>query len=104
EGWARRRLTPEEERHVSRRFSGRVPDWPALLGLSTAQRLAWGVEVGRRYRDTIRHARQAGVEIDSWQVEELGTQLAGSQGRQYREFVRGVLQGMTFGRRELNDG
>ncbi|HMI99370.1 MAG TPA: hypothetical protein VK488_06020 [Gaiellaceae bacterium] len=102
-GWERRRLTPEEERHVSRRFSGRVPDEPDLLRLSTAQRLAWGVEVGRRYRDTIRHARQAGVRINSWQVEELGTQLAGSQGRQYREFVRGVLQGMTFGRRVLND-
>lgn len=102
-GWERRRLTPEEERRVSRRFSGRVPDFPALLRLSTAQRLGWGVEVGRRYRDTIRHARQAGVRVNSWQIEELGTQLAGSQGREWREFVRGILQGMTFGRGVLND-
>jgi hypothetical protein len=102
-GWERRRLTPEEERRVGRRFSGRVPDFPALLRLSTAQRLGWGVEVGRRYRDTIRHARQAGIRVNSWQIEELGNQLVGAQGRQYREFVRGVLQGMTFGRRVLND-
>src|SRR5438093_12708017 len=31
EGWEMRRLTPDEERHVSRRLSGRVPDEPDLL-------------------------------------------------------------------------
>ena len=102
-GWEQRRLTREEERHVSRRFSGRVPDEPDLLRLSTAQRTAWGVEVGRRYRDSVRHARNEGVIVDKWQLDELGTQLAGSQGRQHREFVRGVLQGLTFGRVELGD-
>jgi hypothetical protein len=103
EAWERRRLTPAEERRVSRRFSGRVPDEPDLLRLSTAQRTGWGIEVGRRYRDTIRHARSAGVVVDSWQLDELGTQLAGSQGRLHREFVRGVLQGLSFGRRVLGD-
>ena len=29
--WEERTLTPEEERKVSRRFAGRVPDEPALL-------------------------------------------------------------------------
>jgi hypothetical protein len=101
--WERRRLTPAEERRVSRRFSGRVPDEPDLLRLSTAQRTGWGIELGRRYRDTIRHARAEGVRVDSWQLDELGTQLAGPQGRQHREFVRGVLQGMSFGRRVLGD-
>jgi len=101
--WEERTLTPDEERQVSRRFAGRVPDEPALLGLSASQRTAWGVEVGRRYRDTIRHARAAGITVDSWQLDELGTQLAGPQGRQHREFVRGVLQGMTFGRPVLGD-
>jgi hypothetical protein len=101
--WERRRLTPAEERKVGRRFSGRVPDEAALLRLSAAQRTAWGVELGRRYRDTIRHSRRDGIRIDSWQLDELGTQLAGPQGRQHREFVRGVLQGMSFGRRVLGD-
>src|SRR5688500_9113595 len=103
QAWERRRLTPAEERKVSRRFSGRIPDEPALLRLSTAQRTSWGIELGRRYRATIRHARRAGIVVDSWQLDELGTQLAGAQGRQHREFVRGVLQGMTFGRRVLGD-
>jgi hypothetical protein len=102
-GWERRRLTPAEERRVNRRFSGRVPDEPDLLRLSAAQRIGWGLEVGRRYRDTIRHARQANITVNSWQIEELGPQLAGPQGRQFREFTRGVLQGITFGRRVLND-
>ena len=101
--WERRRLTPAEERKVSRRFSGRIPDEPNLLRLSTAQRTGWGIELGRRYRDTIRHARRDGVVVDSWQLDELGTQLAEGQGRQHREFIRGVLQGMSFGRRVLGD-
>jgi hypothetical protein len=101
--WEQRTLTPAEERKVSRRFSGRIPDEPDLLRLSTSQRNGWGVELGRRYRDTIRHSRAAGITVDSWQLDELGTQLAGAQGRQHREFVAGVLQGMTFGRRMLGD-
>jgi hypothetical protein len=103
QAWDGRQLTPGEERRVGRRFSGRVPDEPQLLRLSTAQRTGWGIELGRRYRDTIRHARADGIAVDSWQLDELGTQLAGSQGRQHREFVRGVLQGLTFGRPVLGD-
>jgi hypothetical protein len=102
-GWERRHLTTREQRLVSRRFSGRVPDEPDLLRLSSAQRTGWGIEVGRRYRDLIRHSHQAGIAVDSWQLEELGNQLVGSQGRAYRQFVRGTLQGMTFGRVELGD-
>ena len=101
--WERRTLTAEEEQKVGRRFAGRVPDEGVLMGLSSAQRIAWGVEVGRRYRDTIRHARADGITVETWQLDELGTQLAGSQGRQHREFVRGVLQGISFGRRVLGD-
>ena len=103
QAWERRRLTREEERRVGRRFRGRVPDLPELLRLSAAQRIGWGVEVGRRYRDTIRRARRAGVVVDSWQFDELGTELAGPQGRQHRQFVRGELQGLTFGRKVLGD-
>src|SRR4029079_14379988 len=41
--------------------------------------------------------------VASCQLDDLETQLAVRQGRQHREFVRGVLQGMTFGRRVLGD-
>lgn len=102
-GWERRHLTRREERLVSRRFSGRVPDEPVLFRLSAAQRTGWGIELGRRYRDLIRHSRQAGIAVDSWQLDELSTELAGSQGRLHREFLRGILQGLTFGRRVLGD-
>jgi hypothetical protein len=101
--WERRRLTPEEERLVNRSFSGRVPDFPALLRLTSAQRIGWGVELGRRYRDTIRHARQAGVVVHSWQLDELATELAESRGREYRQFMRGLLRGLALGRPALND-
>ena len=103
EAWERRRLTPAEERRVGPRFGGRVPDVSVLLRLSQKQRTAWGAEVGRRYRDTIRHARADGVTIDTWQLDELGTQLAGPKGRQHRELVRSVLQGISFGRPVLGD-
>ena len=101
--WEHRTLTPVEERKVGTRLAGRVPDEAALMRLSSAQRIAWGTEVGRRYRDTIRHARADGITVDTWQLDELGTQLAGPQGRQHREFVRGVLQGISFGRKVLGD-
>ena len=45
--WERRRLTPAEERQVSRRFSGRIPDEPACSALDrAAHRL--GIELGRQ--------------------------------------------------------
>lgn len=102
--WDGRNLTPDEQRRVGHdRFEGPIPDEATLMRLPPAERTAWGVELGRRYQDTLRHARAAGTEVDSWQLDELGTQLAGPQGQQHREFVRGVLQGITFGRRVLGD-
>lgn len=101
--WEGRRLTRREEELVGPRFRGPVPPESRILQLSTSQRVGWGVEIGRRYRDSMRAARRSGTRIDSWQLDELATQLAGSQGRQYREFVRGILQGLTFGRRVLGD-
>lgn len=104
QAWEGRRLTPREEELVGPRFRGAVPSEGRILQLSPAQRIGWGIEIGRRYRDTIRAARRDAIRVDSWQLDELGTQLAGAQGRQHREFVRGILQGLTFGRRVLGDG
>jgi hypothetical protein len=104
EAWEGRRLSAREEQLVGPRFRGRVPPERDLLRLSSAQRTGWGIEIGRRYRDTIRAARRSGIRVDTWQLDELGTQLAGRQGRQHREFARGILQGLTFGRRVLGDG
>ena len=80
---------------------GTHPRRAGLLG-SRPPSVRLGHRARPRYRDTIRSTRD-GIVVDSWQLDELGTQLAGAQGRQHREFVRGVLQGMTFGRHVLGD-
>ena len=78
--WERRTLTAEEERKVGRRFAGRVPDEAVLMGLSSAQRIAWGVEVGRRYRDTIRHARAEGSQSRRGSWTSSGRSSPGRRG------------------------
>jgi len=84
-------------------YIGRIPSFGALMRLSAQRRVAWGRELGRRYRDSIRAARREGVRVDAWQFDELLGQAARSGGRGYREFLRGVLAGLTFGRPQLND-
>jgi hypothetical protein len=101
--WEGRRLSPEEEELVDPRRSGPVPSLSRLLQLSSNDRIWWGVEVGRRYRDGIRHARLSGIGVDEWQLDELSPRLAGSQGRRHREFARGILRGLNFGRPVLDD-
>jgi hypothetical protein len=84
-------------------YMGRIPSYAALMRLSAERRVAWGRELGRRYRDSIRAARREGVRVDTWQFDELLGQAARSGGRGYREFLRGVLAGLTFGRPQLNE-
>jgi hypothetical protein len=52
----------------------------------------------------MRIAEAEGVRIDAWQFDELVAELSGSRGRQWREFTRGVLHGLNFGRTEFGDG
>lgn len=101
EAWERRRLPPEDEQLIDRHLRGPVPPQRHILALSPRQRVAWGVEIGRRYRDTIRNARRANITVDMWQFDEAGKEIVRS--RADRQFVRGMLQGMTFGRRPLGD-
>jgi hypothetical protein len=44
------------------------------------------------------------VRVDAWQFDELVSELSDSQGRQWREFTRGALHGLNFGRSEYFDG
>jgi len=97
-----RRLPPDQQPLVPKRLGGQVPPL-AQLG-STSARVAWGVELGARYRDAIRAAGDAGAEIDAWQLDEIvPTSAAPSAGRPIREFTRGVLRGMLQGRSVLGD-
>ena len=104
EAWEQRTLTPAEERKVGGRFSGACPGRARAASASRRPSEPPGAsrsDAATATRSAIRGAD--GITVDRWQLDELGTQLAGPQGRQHREFVRGVLQGMTFGRRVLGD-
>ena len=101
QAWEGRNLPPADERRIDPGLRGPVPSERRLFALSARQRIAWGVEIGRRYRDTIRNARREGIRIDMWQFDELSREVAASQAR--RELVRGMLQGLTDGRRPLGD-
>jgi hypothetical protein len=97
-----RHLPPELDPLVPKRLSGQVPPL-SRLG-STSARVSWGVELGARYRDAIRAAGGAGAQVDSWQFDELVPSTASSAARPLREFTRGVLRGLLFGRPVLGDG
>jgi hypothetical protein len=101
DAWERRRLPPEDERLIDPSLKGAVPPQGRLFALSARQRVNWGVEIGRRYRDTIRNARRAGITVDMWQFDEARREFV--RRRAERELVRGMLQGITFGRRPLGD-
>jgi hypothetical protein len=98
--WNRRRVDGASQP----KYAGKLPSLSAVLALPTGERVAWGRELGRRFRDEVRLAENEGVEIDAWQLDELVAELSGGQGRQWREFTRGVLHGLNFGRSELGDG
>ena len=103
--WERRRLGRADERKLraknprTDRLAGPLPGLAELLRLPTATRIAWSVELGARFRDALRAARVA----DTWQLDEIVAQCAGSAGKPYRELTRGVLRGLTFGRPALGD-
>jgi hypothetical protein len=103
--WERRRLDPRaaKELHAhnprSERLAGALPELGQLLRLPTAARIAWGVELGARFRDTLRAAAVA----DTWQLDEIVAECAGGSGKAYRELTRGALRGLTFGRPALGD-
>jgi hypothetical protein len=103
EPWYREqcRLPSAEARLVPKRLAGEVPELSLLR--TTAARVSWGVELGTRYRDTIRAARDAGAQVDSWQFDEIVPTAAAAAERPVREFTRGVLRGLVLGRPVLGD-
>lgn len=105
--WEGRRLSQRTERRLAQRgdgrYRGRIPSLRRLSRRSPAARLAWGRELGRRFRDRMRSRIRHGWRIAAWQFDEITTEAAGRRGRPIREFIRGVLQGLTYGRPALRD-
>jgi hypothetical protein len=71
---------------------------PSSLPSTAARRVAAGREAGRSFRDGLRSAPFA---VDTWQFDELSRRVATS--RPWREFTRGLLDGMLHGRSEDAD-
>jgi hypothetical protein len=103
--WEGRRLDDRAARRLlarnprSRGYAGPLPALPRLLRLPAATRVRWGVELGARFRDALR----ASAVTDTWQLDEIVAECSGPIGRPYREFTRGVLRGLVFGRPVLGD-
>jgi hypothetical protein len=106
--WGQRRLPRRDMRTVRKsagsRYAGRIPPARKLLRRSPKLNHAYGLELGRRFRDRIRYKRRHGTKVTTWQLDELQSELAGGEGAaRRRAFVRGVLDGLNYGRRELGD-
>lgn len=86
-----------------RRWAGRMPTLDRILRRSGRYRYAWGLELGRRFRDRIRNKRRHGTKVVTWQLDEIVSEVAGPGGARMRGFLRGVMQGLAYGRRPLGD-
>jgi hypothetical protein len=98
----KRRVRSAEDALLDPAFSGAIPTSGSPPIIPPANRRAWGIEFGQRYRDYVRKQRAAGVQIDTWQFDEILGHCASSAG--FREFVGGILHGLAKGRPELGDG
>jgi hypothetical protein len=105
--YAGRQLSPDEAASLDPRYAGAIPRSQPLAPLASSDRHAWGRELGCRFRDSIRRARREGVEVATWQFDELLREVAGfasaAQQRAHREYTTGILEGLLHGRPELGD-
>lgn len=104
--WSGRRLTSSEQGRLNRdnrRVRGRAPALYTLLARSSSSNYAWGRELGRRFRDRMRQVVEHGEKVQSWQFDEVPTNTLRSGGHKARYLVRGMLDGLTYGRPELGD-
>ncbi|HEX8646722.1 MAG TPA: hypothetical protein VF715_07450 [Thermoleophilaceae bacterium] len=100
--WRKRKVPARDRRalrhaHADAR-GGRIPSLRKLSGRGAYR---WGRELGRRFRDRIRNKRRGGTKVTTWQFDEVVSEIA-EDGRQ-RALIRGVLDGLHRGRRELGD-
>ena len=104
--WEYRRLGPAEERRLKsdRGLDGAAPSLYTLLARGGSPAYRWGRELGRRFRDRARQVEELhGIEVDRWQFDEVPTNAVHRGGRRARDLVRGMLEGLTYGRTELGD-
>jgi hypothetical protein len=104
--WDRRRLSSAEESRLPAsddRYNGPAPSLYTLLAAGGSTAYGWGRELGRRFRDRVRQVESHGDKVERWQFDEVPTNAVGRDGRKARDLVRGMLDGVMFGRPELGD-
>jgi hypothetical protein len=94
----RRRVTKKEEALLDPELAGRIPGSGVVPPVRPR---AWGIEFGQRFRDYMRRQRQAGVQIATWQFDEILGKCATSAA--HRAFAAGILRGLAEGRPELGE-
>ena len=98
----KRGLSAKVAAQLDKAHAGEIPGSAAGQVLPPRDRRAWGLELGRRFRDQMRGARAQGIRIDSWQFDEILGQCADS-GPNHRESVGGALRSIADGRPELGE-
>jgi hypothetical protein len=100
----RRRVPPEVASQLEAAHSGEIPGSSSGAVIPPGDRRAWGLELGRRFRDELRAVRAAGIPVSTWQFDEILGQC-GQPGASnpHREFIGGVLRGLADGRPELDE-
>src|SRR5688572_20607074 len=88
-----RKLPAADEAKLEPTFKGPIPGDEVI---PPEKPRAWGIELGRRYRDAMRKRRKRGVRIHSWQFDEILGQVASSP--ENRAFIGGILRGLVDGR------
>jgi hypothetical protein len=100
-----RRLSKQDAAIVGdAEHAGEIPGTSDGRVIPPRDRRVWGVELGRRFRDEMRAARAQGIQIQTWQFDEVLGECRGAGGSNpHREFIGGVLRGMAEGRPRLRD-
>ena len=99
----KRRLPAADAKKVDPELAGEFPTRAKEL-LPTVNPRAWGVELGRRFRDELREKARKGHKIATWQLDEIPPKCVTSpSARDFRLFVGGVVRGLAEGRPKLGD-
>lgn len=99
--YPKRRLSPPDLAKLKPEYDGPIP--ADMTSFSFDKQLHWGLELGRRMRDSIRLAGDA--RADTWQLDEISHTASETTkaGAAWRAVLAGVVHGLAFGRPELQD-
>jgi hypothetical protein len=98
-------LTPDERASVDPAFLGPVPRTSPNTPLPSKDQYLWGLELGRRFRDQLRRARERGIPVAAWQFDEIVYQIVGGgpgTRSKYVAFSTGILEGLHRGRAKFD--